>query len=92
MFGRILKENNYMKVSEMIKNLQEFMEENGDIDCYYAEDDEGNGYKAVHYSPTLMYVDGDGGAYSIESIDEDRKDGYLTDEEFAEFKKVCIVN
>ena len=39
-----------------------------------------------------MYVDGDGGAYSIESIDEDRKDGYLTDEEFAEFKKVCIVN
>ena len=81
-----------MKVSEMIKNLQDFIEENGDIDCYYAEDDEGNGYKAVHYSPTLMYVDGDGGAYSIESIDEDRKDGYLTDEEFAEFKKVCIVN
>ena len=29
-----------MKVSEMIKNLQDFMEENGDIDCYYAEDDE----------------------------------------------------
>ena len=81
-----------MKVSEMIKNLQEFMEENGDIDCYYAVDDEGNGYKEVYYEPTLMYVDEDGGAYSIESIDEDRKDGYLTDEEFAEFKKVCIVN
>lgn len=81
-----------MKVSEMIKNLQEFMEENGDIDCYYAEDDEGNGYKAVHYSPTLMYVDEDGDAYSIESIDEDKEDGYLTDEEFAKFKKVCIVN
>ena len=81
-----------MKVSEMIKNLQEFMEENGDIDCYYAEDDEGNGYKAVHYSPTLMYIDEDEEAYSIESIDEDRKDGYLSDEDFANFKRVCIVN
>ena len=81
-----------MKVSEMIKNLQGFMEENGDIDCYYAEDDEGNGYKAVYYSPTLMYVDEDGEAYSIESIDEDRKDGYLSDEDFANFKRVCIVN
>ena len=81
-----------MKVSEMIKNLQEFMEENGDIDCYYAEDDEGNGYKAVYYSPTLMYVGEDGDGYSIESIEEDRKDGYLSDEDFANFKRVCIVN
>ena len=31
-----------MKVSEMIKNLQEFIEKNGDLDCYYAVDDEGN--------------------------------------------------
>ena len=81
-----------MKVSEMIKNLQEFMAENGDIDCYYAGDDEGNSYKDVHYSPTLMYVDKYGEAYSIESIEEDKEDGYLTDEVFAEFKKVCIVN
>ena len=81
-----------MKVSEMIKNLQEFMAENGDIDCYYAVDDEGNDYKEVYYSPTLMYVDEDGAAYSIEPIKEDRENGYLTDEEFAKFKKVCIVN
>lgn len=81
-----------MKVSEMIKNLQKFMEENGDIDCYYAKDDEGNGYSEVYYSPTLMYVDGYGEAYSIESIEQDKKDGYLTDEEYAGFEKVCIVN
>lgn len=37
-----------MKVSEMIKNLQEFMAGHGDIDCYYSEDDEGNGYHEVH--------------------------------------------
>lgn len=81
-----------MKISEMIENLQEFMNENGDIDCYYAEDDEGNGYHEVHYEPTLMYVDEDGGAYSIKSIEEDREDGYLTDEEFAKLKRACIVN
>ena len=81
-----------MKVSEMIKNLQKFMAENGDIDCYYAKDDEGNGYYEVHYEPTLMYVDEYDEAYSIESIEEDKEDGYLTEEEFAKFKKVCIVN
>ena len=31
-----------MKVSEMIENLQNFMNENGDLDCWYAKDDEGN--------------------------------------------------
>ena len=34
-----------------------------------------------------MYVDEDGAAYSIEPIKEDRENGYLTDEEFAKFKK-----
>lgn len=30
-----------MKISQMIKNLQSFMSEHGDLDCYYAVDDEG---------------------------------------------------
>ena len=81
-----------MKVSEMIKNLQEFMAENGDIDCYYAKDDEGNGYYKVYYEPTLMYVDEDGEAYSIKSIEEDKEDGYLTDEDLAKFTKACVIN
>ena len=81
-----------MKVSEMIKNLQEFMNENGDIDCYYAVDDEGNGYNKVYYAPTLMYADGYGECYSVESIDQDWAEGYLSDEEFAGLEKVCIVN
>lgn len=78
-----------MKVSEMIKNLQEFMEENGDIDCYYAVDDEGNDYKPVYYSPTLMLENSYGDLYQVEAIDEDES---LDEEERAEFKKVCIVN
>lgn len=76
-----------MKISEMIKNLQEFMEGHGDIDCYYAVDDEGNDYKEVYYSPTLMYVneyDGDvfGKADYDEADEEDRED--LT--------PICVVN
>ena len=78
-----------MKVSEMIKNLQDFMEENGDIDCYYAVDDEGNDYKEVYYSPTLMYENPYGDLYQVEEIEEDES---LDEEERTEFKKVCIVN
>ena len=78
-----------MKVSEMIKNLQEFMAKNGDIDCYYAVDDEGNGYKEVYYKPTLMLENLYGDLYSVEEIEEDKG---LDEEEKAEFNKVCIVN
>lgn len=78
-----------MKVSEMIENLQEFMKENGDIDCYYAVDDEGNDYKEVYYKPTLMLENSYGDLYSVQEIEED---GGLDEEERAEFKKVCIVN
>ena len=46
-----------MKVSEMIKNLQEFMEVHGDLECYYAIDDEGNTYHPVYYDPSMYYLD-----------------------------------
>ena len=45
-----------MKISEMIKNLQEFMDECGDMDCWYSIDDEGNAYHPISYSPSLMCV------------------------------------
>lgn len=48
-----------MKISEMIKNLQDFMNEYGDITCYYAVDDEGNDFKKIHYTPSPFYVDED---------------------------------
>ena len=46
-----------MKVSEIIKNLEEFKEKHGDIECWYAEDDEDNGYQRVNFKPSLRYVD-----------------------------------
>ena len=71
-----------MKISEMIKNLEEFKAEYGDLDCWYATDDEGNDYHKVYYSPSLCYVDSDDDIYT--SIDDD------IDEE--DLRKICIVN
>lgn len=75
-----------MKISEMIKNLQEFMAEHGDLDCWYAEDDEGNGYKAVYYDPSLYYVNAYGDVYHQEDWDEADED------DRADLTPICIVN
>ena len=75
-----------MKISEMIKNLQEFMTEHGDLDCWYAADDEGNWYRKVFYDPTLYYVDEDEEVFgSIEDLEEYD----LTEEDVT---KICVVN
>lgn len=76
-----------MKVSEMIKNLQEFMEVHGDLECYYAIDDEGNAYHPVYYDPSMYYLDEYGdNIYHQEDWDE-------TDEEDREnWTHICVVN
>lgn len=74
-----------MKISEMIKGLQDFMADFGDIDCYYAVDDEGNAYRPVNYTPSHYYVDEDGEVMQLEDIEYYERD-------IAEFKSVCIVN
>ena len=79
-----------MKISEMIKNLQEFMAEHGDLDCWYATDDEGNGYSEVYFDPSFRYVvNEDGDMYSEEDIEEYLEDYELTMEDVT---PVCIVN
>lgn len=75
-----------MKVSEMIKNLQEFIVEHGDLECWYARDDEGNGHQRVYYDPSLYYVDSDGEVYTNE---EDLEYFDLTKEDVT---PICIVN
>jgi hypothetical protein len=45
-----------MKISEMIENLKKFKDKHGDIECWYAVDDEGNDYKRVYFHPSLYYV------------------------------------
>lgn len=75
-----------MKVSEMIKNLQEFMKENGDLECWYARDDEGNGYQEVSYKPSLYYID------SMGDILHDEEDLAYYDLTLEDVEKICIVN
>jgi hypothetical protein len=75
-----------MKISEMIKNLQYFMKEFGDVDCFYAVDDEGNDYKEIHYAPSPFYVDGGGDVYAPEEIDD--YEGF----ELEVLELVCVVN
>lgn len=74
-----------MKVSEMIKNLQEFMAENGDIECYYAIDDEGNGYQKVNYTPSKYYVDEDGNVMQLEDLE-------YYELHIEDVEPICIVN
>jgi hypothetical protein len=74
-----------MKVSEMIKNLQKFMAENGDLECWYAVDDEGNGYSPIYFEPTMYYTNGDGDVrQTLEDFD---MDDYVED-----VQQICVVN
>lgn len=74
-----------MKISEMIKNLQKFMAEHGDVNCYCAADDEGNYYYEVFYAPSLYYTNKDGDIYSPRDIEYEKKD-------IEDFEKICVVN
>lgn len=74
-----------MKISEMIKNLQEFMEAHGDLECYYAVDDEGNGYSEIRYTPSKYYVNEDGDVMQLEDLEE--YELHIEDVE-----PICIVN
>ena len=75
-----------MKISEMIKNLQEFMNEHGDLKCWYAIDDEGNAYHPVFYKPSTMYIDKRN--YEIITLGdvEERED------DLENYEKLCVVN
>ena len=74
-----------MKVSEMIKNLVEFVAEYGDLECFFATDDEGNNYGKVMFAPTCLYATVDGEIVTHEDIEE-----YEYEDD--EYEPVCIVN
>ena len=75
-----------MKISDMIKNLYAFMDEHGDLDCWYAVDEEGNGYHPVYFDPSLRYVNSYEDVFQEEDLeDEDPED-------IAGLTKICVVN
>ena len=70
----------------MIKNLEAVMLANGDLECYYAVDDEGNAYHPVYFEPSVYYRNEYGYIFQDEDLeDEDPED-------IAELKCICIVN
>ena len=75
-----------MKISEMIKNLETVMLANGDLECYYAVDDEGNAYHPVYYSPSVYYINQYGDVFQDEDLE------YEDPEDIAELQHICIVN
>lgn len=75
-----------MKVSTMIKSLQAFLKEHGDMDCWYAIDDEGNDYRPVYYYPSCYYMSTSGYVYQDEDLDGEDPEEHL------ELTPICIVN
>ena len=74
-----------MKISKMIENLQKFMAEHGDLDCWYASDDEGNSYQEVYNAPSKYYVNEDSEVYQLVDLEYFGID-------VNEVKSICIVN
>lgn len=75
-----------MKISEMIKNLEATMLKNGDLECYYAVDDEGNAYYPVYFKPSVYYMNQYGEMFHDEDLEGE------DEEDIAELQCVCIVN
>jgi hypothetical protein len=81
-----------MKLKEYIKELEELLDEHGDLDLYAASDDEGNSYNKVGFSPGIRYLPPDEvGSYRLDYLlDEDGvadEDGELED-----YVKVALIN
>lgn len=75
-----------MKISEMMKNLEAVMTANGDLECWYAVDDEGNAYHPVWFEPSVYYTNSYGDVFQEEDIkDEDPED-------IAALERICIIN
>ena len=75
-----------MKISEMIRNLQEVAYKYGDIECWYAVDDEGNAYHPVYFEPSVYYANQYGDIFQEEDLEGE------DEEDIAELTRVCIVN
>ena len=75
-----------MKISDMIKNLEAVMLANGDLECYYAVDDEGNAYHPVYWEPSVYWINQYGEVFQDEDLEGE------DEEDIAELTQICIVN
>lgn len=85
-----------MRISEVIKNLQKIKKENGDLECFTAIDDEGNGYYRVFFDPSIKYIINDIGERYVD-LYHDKEELYNDYETSIEegsinIKTVCLLN
>ena len=86
-----------MKLSEYIKEMTQLLEKEGDMDCIYRSDDEGNAYYKVSESgySNYSYVDQMEDQYEVESFGIDEI-SWLVENEYIESEdevvKVCVIN
>lgn len=78
-----------MKLSQYIAELQSFLKAHGDLNCFYAADDEGNSYQRVSYAGSLLYTN-DPDGYNAEMYCEEDFKEMLEDGD--ELTPVCVVN
>ena len=69
-------------LSELIRELQEIYNLQGDMPCIYSTDDEGNDYDTLYFDPSVKYWESFYGEVYSEDEIEDDEDGY--------YKVVCI--
>lgn len=70
-----------IRISDLIARLSDIKEIHGDLECYYASDDEGNSYQRVAYPANTMYLNNDNEIMSPLSVKEAK-----------EYKHVCCIN
>ena len=82
-----------MKLSEYIEALQSKLDEQGDLECYYASDPEGNHYHKVHWAGTKRFTTDPltETLFSVYSGKEEYNDEY-EEEDRSELLPFCIIN
>lgn len=74
-----------MKLSLLIQNLQKVLDEQGDLNCFTAKDDEMNGFNSIEFDPTVFRGEFDGKRLEgVFGMDED-------EEEYGHLEKVVII-
>ena len=75
-----------MRFKDYLDHIHKLVKENPEVlemDTYYGIDDEGNGFEAIGHLPSVMFMDENGEAASVEDENPD---------DFMDYKKVMVVN
>ncbi len=79
-----------VKISRLIKNLQNILEEHGDLSCVYAIDEEGNGFDLIYWDPSLgMFNERQRDYLSLDEYNQLKEENQLWYPDKSE-KVVCI--